>query len=50
MLVSVDPFFDSMPDQLAALAVRYRVPTVYTLRDYVEADLVRHTLRGTAMR
>jgi putative ABC transport system substrate-binding protein len=37
MLVSVDPFFDSVPDQFAALAARYRVPTVYTLRDYVEA-------------
>jgi putative tryptophan/tyrosine transport system substrate-binding protein len=37
MLVSVDPFFDSRPDQMAALAARYKVPTVYTLRDYVEA-------------
>jgi putative ABC transport system substrate-binding protein len=37
MLVSVDPFFDGRPDQLAALAARYKVPAVYTLRDYVEA-------------
>jgi putative tryptophan/tyrosine transport system substrate-binding protein len=37
MLVSVDPFFDSRPDQLAALAARYRVPTVYNLRGFAEA-------------
>jgi putative ABC transport system substrate-binding protein len=37
MLVSVDPFFDSRADQLASLAARYRVPTVYNLREYVEA-------------
>jgi len=37
MMVSVDPFFDSRPDQLAALAARYRVPTVYNLRGFVEA-------------
>jgi putative tryptophan/tyrosine transport system substrate-binding protein len=37
MVVSVDPFFDSRPDQLAALAARYRVPTVYNLRGFVEA-------------
>jgi putative ABC transport system substrate-binding protein len=37
MLVSVDPYFDSKPDQLVALAARYRVPTIYPVRDYVEA-------------
>ena|SRR5277367_2623979 len=37
MVVSVDPFFDSRPDQLAALAARYRVPTVYNLRGFTEA-------------
>ncbi len=37
MVVGVDPFFDSRPDQLAALAARYRVPTVYNLRGFVEA-------------
>jgi ABC-type uncharacterized transport system substrate-binding protein len=37
MVVSVDPFFDSRPDQLAALALRYRIPAVYNLRGFVEA-------------
>jgi putative ABC transport system substrate-binding protein len=37
MVVGVDPFFDSRPDQLAALAARYRVPTVYNLRGFTEA-------------
>jgi putative tryptophan/tyrosine transport system substrate-binding protein len=37
MVVGVDPFFDSRPDQLAVLAARYRVPTVYNLRGFVEA-------------
>jgi putative ABC transport system substrate-binding protein len=37
MLVSVDPFFDSRPDQLAALAARYRIPTIYNLRGFTEA-------------
>jgi putative ABC transport system substrate-binding protein len=48
MLVSVDPFFDSRPDQLAVLAARHRVPTVYTLRDYVEAGgLISYGARTT---
>jgi len=37
LLVGVDPFFDSRPDQFATLAARYRVPTVYTLREFVAA-------------
>jgi putative tryptophan/tyrosine transport system substrate-binding protein len=37
MMVGVDPFFDSRPDQLAALAARYRIPTVYNLRGFTEA-------------
>jgi ABC-type uncharacterized transport system substrate-binding protein len=37
MVVGVDPFFDSRPDQLAALAARYRIPTVYNLRGFTEA-------------
>jgi putative ABC transport system substrate-binding protein len=37
MVVSVDPFFDSRPDQLAALAARYRIPSIYNLRGFTEA-------------
>jgi putative tryptophan/tyrosine transport system substrate-binding protein len=37
MVVGVDAFFDSRPDQLVNLAARYRVPTVYNLRGFVEA-------------
>ena len=37
LLVGVDPFFDSRPDQFATLAARYRVPTVYNLREFVVA-------------
>jgi putative ABC transport system substrate-binding protein len=37
MMVGVDPFFDSRPNQLAALAARYRIPTIYNLRGFVEA-------------
>jgi putative ABC transport system substrate-binding protein len=37
LLVSVDPFFDSRPEMLTALAVRYRIPTVYNLRQFVQA-------------
>jgi putative ABC transport system substrate-binding protein len=37
MVIGVDAFFDSRPDQLANLAARYRVPTLYNLRGFVEA-------------
>jgi putative tryptophan/tyrosine transport system substrate-binding protein len=37
LLVGVDPYFDSRPDQLVALAAKYRVPTVYNLREFVVA-------------
>jgi putative ABC transport system substrate-binding protein len=47
MVVGVDPFFDSRPDQLAALAARYRIPTVYNLRGFTEAGgLIRYMPGG----
>jgi putative ABC transport system substrate-binding protein len=37
LVVGVDPYFDSRPDLLAALAARHRLPTVYNLREFVQA-------------
>ena len=37
LLVGVDPYFDSRPHQLVALAGKYKVPTIYSLREFVVA-------------
>ena len=37
LLVGVDPYFDSRPHQLVALAGKYKVPTIYHLREFVVA-------------
>ena len=37
LLVAVDPYFDSRASQLTELAARYRVPTIYYLREFVVA-------------
>jgi hypothetical protein len=37
LLVAVDPYFDSRASQLTELAARYRVPTIYSLRESVVA-------------
>ncbi len=37
LLVGVDPYFDSRAERLVALAARYKVPTVYNLREFVVA-------------
>ena len=37
LLVSPDPFFNSNRPSVTALSTRYKIPTIYTLRDYVVA-------------
>ena len=37
VLVGTDPFFTAQRFRLAALAARYRLPAIYTLREYTEA-------------
>jgi putative tryptophan/tyrosine transport system substrate-binding protein len=37
LLLSVDPFFDSRPDQIVARAARERIPTLYYIREFVDA-------------
>ena len=38
LVIGTDPFFNTRPQQLAALAARYAVPTMYPFREYVIAD------------
>jgi putative ABC transport system substrate-binding protein len=37
LLFSIDPFFDSRPTEIVAGSARRRVPTIYYLREFVEA-------------
>jgi putative tryptophan/tyrosine transport system substrate-binding protein len=37
LLISADPLFASRPVQLATLAARHGMPTIYTLREFAEA-------------
>jgi putative ABC transport system substrate-binding protein len=37
LFVNIDPFLFSRREQLATLAARHRIPTIYPLRDYVAA-------------
>jgi hypothetical protein len=37
LVIGADPLFNSLPDQLVALAARHAVPTIYQFREFVEA-------------
>jgi putative ABC transport system substrate-binding protein len=37
LLISADPWFASRPVQLATLAARHAIPTIYALREFAEA-------------
>ena len=37
LVVSADPFFATSVNEIVTLAARYRIPTVYYKRDYVDA-------------
>jgi putative ABC transport system substrate-binding protein len=37
LVVNADPFFDSRQEQIAGLATRHAVPTIFPWREYVQA-------------
>ena len=37
LVIGTDPFFTGIREHLAALAARYRIPAIYSLREYAEA-------------
>jgi putative ABC transport system substrate-binding protein len=37
LVIGIDPFFTTRSEQLAALALHYRLPTVYQYREFAEA-------------
>jgi putative tryptophan/tyrosine transport system substrate-binding protein len=52
LIVSSDPFFQSVPDHLVALASRHAVPTIYPWREFADAGglMVYQTSIGDAYR